>query len=57
MEDANIETIINIILLLPLVIYGWYLILKDDKKGNCSIEEQRKLEEEKDRRKKISLQS
>jgi len=31
MEDANIETIINIILLLPLVIYGWYLILKDDK--------------------------
>ena len=34
MENVNIGTIINIIILLPMVIYGLYIFSKDDKKNN-----------------------
>ncbi len=30
MEDVNVGTIVNIIMLLPLLIYGIYLLSKDD---------------------------
>ena len=34
MENVNIGTIINIVILLPMVIYGLYIFSKDDKKNN-----------------------
>ena len=34
MESVNIGTIINIVILLPMVIYGLYVFLKYDKKSN-----------------------
>ena len=34
MENVNIWTIINIVILLPMVIYGLYVFSKDDKKSN-----------------------